>query len=47
MESNLHCIIQTAVKCIICANYMVQYEVHFVLIHFIFFQGTVRQTEHA
>lgn len=47
MESDLHCIIQTAVKCIICANYTVQYEVHFVLIHFIFFLGRVRQTEHA
>lgn len=47
MESDLHCIIQTAVKCIICANYTVQYGVHFVLIHFISFLGRVKQTEHA
>lgn len=47
MESDLHCIIQTAVKCIICTNYTVQYGVHFVLMHFISFAGRVRQTEHA
>lgn len=47
MESDLHCIIQTAVKCIICANYTVQYWVHFVLMHFIPFSGRVRQTEYA
>lgn len=47
MENDLHCIIQTAVKCIICTDYTVQYWVHFVLMHFISFPRRVRQSKRA